>query len=353
MDKADINRQKQFKILLISNGNSNSQKGEEELKNVRKRADGRYEWRKQINGLKYQIINRNKKILESKIKEFKKSISITVSHDGESHKFINLAEEWFSLYKANIASSATYRSCINNHFQIELFKKDIKTLTYMELELFLSKIKAPRVKAYCYFIITGVFKEALKRNYITRDVSALITKPKNESVKGESFTLREQKLILDNLDKSNMKYEILFYLLTGCRREEGCRTKFEHLDLENNKIFIDRTKRNCTKGYVPISEHFKQILQDNFKNMFTRSPDFYTKTFGEYLKFLNIKNHKLHDLRHTFATNIYYLGVPDKERQYYLGHKSIVMTNDIYTHLDLTITKNDILNLYKDLYPNF
>jgi len=50
---------------------------------------------------------------------------------------------------------------------------------------------------------------------------------------------------------------------------------------------------------------------------------------------------------------LYYLGVPDKLRQAQLGHASIVMTNDIYTHLDPTITREDILQLYGDWYPEF
>ena len=58
-------------------------------------------------------------------------------------------------------------------------------------------------------------------------------------------------------------------------------------------------------------------------------------------------------LRHTFATNLFYLGVPDKERQSYMGHASSVLTNDIYTDFDPNITKKDILNLYINLYPQF
>ena len=38
-------------------------------------------------------------------------------------------------------------------------------------------------------------------------------------------------------------------------------------------------------------------------------------------------------------------------RQAYLGHASIKTTNDIYTHLDPTITREDIIKLYEDLYP--
>ena len=74
----------------------------------------------------------------------------------------------------------------------------------------------------------------------------------------------------------------------------------------------------------------------------------------DYFNFIiGIKNKTLHNTRHTFSTNLYYLGVPDKQRQVYLGHSSIVMTNDIYTHLDPSITKNDIVKLYNNLYPDF
>ena len=75
------------------------------------------------------------------------------------------------------------------------------------------------------------------------------------------------------------------------------------------------------------------------------------KQFAKITAELNIENAPPHSLRHTFSTNLYYLGVPDKERQAQLGHASIVITNDIYTHLDPTITKNDILELYGEWYP--
>ena len=87
--------------------------------------------------------------------------------------------------------------------------------------------------------------------------------------------------------------------------------------------------------------------------MFKHDRSWYSNKFQEYLKSLKIKGHKQHDLRHTFSTNLFYLEIQDKKRQYYLGHASITITNDIYTHLNPNITKEDILNLYKDLYPKF
>ena len=41
-----------------------------------------------------------------------------------------------------------------------------------------------------------------------------------------------------------------------------------------------------------------------------------------------------HNFRHTYATNLFYAGVSPKVAQYLLGHSSIQVTLDIYTHLE-------------------
>lgn len=40
-----------------------------------------------------------------------------------------------------------------------------------------------------------------------------------------------------------------------------------------------------------------------------------------------------HIFRHTYATSLYYAGIDIKTAQYLLGHASIQMTLDVYTHL--------------------
>lgn len=40
-----------------------------------------------------------------------------------------------------------------------------------------------------------------------------------------------------------------------------------------------------------------------------------------------------HDLRHTFATMLFEAGVADTDAQYYLGHKDLRMTQELYRHL--------------------
>lgn len=321
------------------------------MTNIRKRKDGRWEWRKQINHIQYQKINKNKKILEKQVREILKLT--TINKDTVNESFIDLANYWYETYKKDIKSNKEYRYYIDARFNIDIFKQKIDRITYQQLENFINSIKEHRVASYCYMIITGVYKEALKRDYIKKDISQLITKPKNKTQKGEWFTIEEQKQILNNLDKTPIKYEILLYLMTGCRRNEAMNIKPQDINYDKLTIFINGTKTQSARRYVPISKKFADILAKNFDNMFKFKQDYYSRTFQDYLKLLGIKNKKLHDLRHTYNSNLFYLGVKDKERQYFMGHASIVITNDIYTHLDINVTKADILNLYKDLYPEF
>lgn len=340
-------------ILINLKTDMSAQYQGEDMKNIRKRTDGRYEWRKQIDNIKHQIIDKNKKELERKVREF---IKLNKQKKYEEHKsctFFELADYWYNTYKKNLKSGILYKYYINARFSNNIFKQKIENITYEQLENFIKSINEHRVASYCYFIITGVYKEALKRDMIKKDISQLITKPKNKTEIGEWFTIKEQNLILNNLDKTPIKYEILFYLLTGARRDEAINVKYEDINFEKNTVFINGTKTKSSKRYVPISDKFAKILKNNFSNMFKFEHSYYSRTFQKYLKILGIENKTLHDLRHTFNSNLYYLGVNDKKRQYFMGHSSIVITNDIYTHLDLTVNQKDILNLYQDIYPKF
>ena len=58
----------------------------------------------------------------------------------------------------------------------------------------------------------------------------------------------------------------------------------------------------------------------------------YRKRWEKYCKSIG---HQLtaHQLRHGFATILYEAGIPDKDAQELLGHSSITVTRDVYTHI--------------------
>ena len=49
-----------------------------------------------------------------------------------------------------------------------------------------------------------------------------------------------------------------------------------------------------------------------------------------------------HSLRHTFATRCFENGIPPKVVQGYLGHSTIQMTMDLYTHVMKDVQQDEI-----------
>lgn len=58
---------------------------------------------------------------------------------------------------------------------------------------------------------------------------------------------------------------------------------------------------------------------------------------------------RAHMLRHSYATNLYRAGIDLKTAQYLLGHSSIEMTANVYTHLAKEDTAASVIQLEKYL----
>lgn len=81
------------------------------------------------------------------------------------------------------------------------------------------------------------------------------------------------------------------------------------------------------------------------------NPDFITRSFREDFKKTGLPEIRFHDLRHGHATMLLELGEDLKVISERLGHSSITMTGDIYTHIREHLQReasnklNQILNL--------
>lgn len=61
-----------------------------------------------------------------------------------------------------------------------------------------------------------------------------------------------------------------------------------------------------------------------------------TKQFHKLLKMNGLRLIRLHDLRHSCASNLLASGIPLKEIQEWLGHSNFSTTADVYSHLDFS-----------------
>jgi len=138
--------------------------------------------------------------------------------------------------------------------------------------------------------------------------------------------------------------------MTGCRCDEALHS-MPHFD--KSAVYVDRSKTDGTSGYVKISLKYAELLEKDWDTMFKHPSEYYSKKISAFLTDIGLPNKTLHDLRHTFSTNIFYLGCSQKEHQYFMGHKSIKMTYELYTKYDPFIEKPHIIDVWDNMYPDF
>lgn len=144
----------------------------------------------------------------------------------------------------------------------------------------------------------------------------------------------EFKKLFAAIDDAGFRQMIYFYILTGCRRSEIVRLKWQ--DVKDTYIVITKTKTHNDR-VVPISSPLAWVISQMEKGkgyVFPRwrTPDAVTRKFHGYVTETKIPHIRLHDLRHTTASMLAMAGIPLKTIGDILGHTR-ASTTEIYAHL--------------------
>ncbi len=326
--------------------------GEDDMtKHIRKRADNRWEGRLVLNGQRVSVYAKTQKECHRKVVALKKSQRI-ITRKVKKVSLYEFSKTWLDTYKkAEIAPKTytMYSNIIDKHFSG--LTKHIGDYALPELQQFLNSLGQTRTKEITFQTIKQIFRKALQLELIKKDPCEFLVKGKIEKGHRLSFSIAEQKLIFENLRENTISKYILAYLMLGARLSELATIKRENI--HDNYVLIEGTKTKSARRWVRISDRYQQILL-GYKSepIFNCQNDTIKAKMREFFNKIGVKG-STHMLRHTFSTNLYYLGADDNTRKQYMGHSSIMVTNDIYTHLDPTIKKSDILSIYGDLYPSF
>ncbi len=322
------------------------------MKYITKRKDGRWMGRKVINGNRVCVYGRTKADCYEKLKSIKKqNIQPKQTIKQVPTSFYKFALYWFENFKKGSIVERSHKFYLQIiESKLKVLDKNIRTITLEELQTFVNSLPPTRTREKCVLTIKQVFKTAMQMDLIKKDISQYIVKGRIEKQDIQAFTLAEQKSIVAHLEDNEISKIILTYLLTGCRPQELFTLRKSKVD--RGQVFISGTKSKNAKRWVKISNKLESILKSREEVLFDYSLQQVTKMYKEFLQEIGVKG-TLYQLRHTFATNLYYLRVPDKERQVYMGHYSTSITNDIYTDFNPNISREDIINIYGDFYPDF
>lgn len=352
------------RVNEITCQNSNNLKGElEKMANIRKRSSGLFEARISFKGKYFSVYDRDLNKLKVKItkkikeltKEYKnqKTLALKVK---DNYTLKSWYKKWLEEDKKPFISSGTYNN-IKIYFETHILKKignyKLNSLTKSIIQQYLNGLKKNRTKELITTYLKSCITQAHKERLIEYNPFDNVKVEQRLNIVKGGLTAKEQKTILDFLKTydNNFYKLILIYLCLGCRRNELL--NLEKNQITDNFVYIIGTKTKNSTRYVNITKEFSTFLIKHFDIIKNYKPNYITQKFKNIADNLSIKG-GIHSLRHSFATNHYYLGTPAKQVQNWLGHSTIQMTLDIYTNLNPTIDpkqeKNDIKNLYNNLY---
>lgn len=178
-----------------------------------------------------------------------------------------------------------------------------------------------------------------------------VTKLKESEGRDRVASEEECLKIFQECQKSRNKHLYVIVMLaitTGMRRGEVSALKWEHIDLENEVIFLKNTKNGKPRS-IPIPSFVLDLLEEKHSTKVEYSPYVFPakKRFGhicirkaweEVLKRAGIENLRFHDLRHTFATYAAEEGASNLELGTAMGHRTLQMLQK-YTHMGAKSTR--------------
>jgi integrase len=285
-------------------------------------------------------------------------------------------ERWLKDYQPNLSPRGyeRYQGIIVGHLIPKLGNIALTQLKPEHLQKHYTMIQSaglsPRTVRYHHAVIHVALKTAVRWGLLARNPADAVTVPRVRRNEMQTWSEYEVEQFLNEAKVS--PYYALFYtaLFTGMRRSELLGLKWEDIDLLLGQIYVSRGLHQLKDGtyiftepksaksrrmialppsaILLLKEHYEKQALDRImmdKPLHESDlvfgtpegkplrPNTVTRAWESLASHAGLKVIRLHDARHTHASIMLKQGIHPKIVQERLGHSSIQMTLDTYSHV--------------------
>lgn len=337
-------------------------------------SDGRYVGSFYVDGERKSVYGDTRKEAKTKLEAAQQQAAQGTLVASDKRKVSEYLEYWLSVHKLEMEVQTTdnymYRIALINR---TLGLVPLQKLTTAQIQKWIFQMDedeyAPGTIRFTVTVLQLALADAVKWKLLSFNPCTDATLVKLQQKEMQVFDIEQVQYFLDFL--RGHKYEALFVLAvtTGMRRGELLALHWSDIDLEFARLQVRRTLAYIRgRGYVETDPKTKssrrsisltQVAIDALKAHRTRQreqrmvakewkmPDLvFTRPDGYYLskqvpdynihmiaKHAELPALRFHDLRHTCATLLLQNNVHPKVVQELLGHSSIKITMDLYSHV--------------------
>lgn len=292
--------------------------------------------------------------------------------------------DWLKSYvEVNVKETSYYgyKRIIEKHLIPNLGGLTLKKLSSLDIDrlyAFLSKDGridgkgglSPKTIQYTHRVFNEALSYAVKKKLIfVNPMNSVDNIPKPKKYRGNIYTAEEILNLLELVKDTTLEVPVALASICGLREGECLAIKEEDVNFENQTIRINK-QLSCinykVKVTTPKSEESNRIISapkevfdiirkhieknhlnkmmleheyfddgwivcyDNGKCI---NPRYFSKKFAKFIATKKLKKIRFHDLRHSCASLMLTSGVAMKTASQILGHSSIAITADLYTHV--------------------
>lgn len=345
-------------------------------KGIRQRSDT-FEGRFTYQGKSYTVHGRTITETQKRMTELKYKLERGLYVEKKKITLNNWFDTWLNEYKKNRVKIGTYnnykkyyesilRNRLGSKYISEIRGEHVQKL-YNDLvkeEYALSSIKI--VSA----VLNGCMQQALRNGLIERNPVKLAELPRQTEKNSREAMTKEQQALFMEYAKDSYLYNFFAVMLrTGMRNGEMRGLKYTDIDKKKNVIHVQRTlkyiegqgymedtpKTKTSKRDIPLTAATLQLLENQRKFWVFKvekmdrylfcnedgeplSRDRVKAELGRIIKQIHAAGHDFpyitpHVFRHTFATRAIEAGMQPQVLKTILGHSSLAMTMDLYSHV--------------------
>jgi integrase len=298
-----------------------------------------------------------------------------------------LEDDWFPAIRVSVRPTTWehYHRSFRNYIRPTIGRTLLPNVTPTRLNAFYADLLesgrcnpdastpglSPKTVKHVHTMLHKALEDAVRWGHLARNPVSLATPPQPRTPEMKVWTPEQLRAFLESQRSHRLYAAWLLIVTTGMRRGEVLGLSWDHVDLSRGRLSVVRSLTVVTYGRVEFSEpktakgrrsialdpttvaalkaHRKQQqaqqlavgpLWQHTGLAFTREdgspihPHHFTRSFGVLAREAELPRIRLHDLRHSYATAALSAGIPAKVVSERLGHASVAITLDTYSHVN-------------------
>lgn len=355
---------------------------------INKRKDGRWQGRYIANGKRRYVYGKTRKEVAQKLTAAINDVNNGTYTPDSSITVKDHLNNWLESYKNSIRFSSwkRYEQICRSHIIPEIGHLKLSKLTpviiqdlYRKKSLSLSS----RTIVYIHTTLHKALDQAFRWSLISKNVTELVDRPKVVKKEIYPLSVKEVDRLFGTIKGHPLEALYILAVTTGLRKGELLGLQWKDIDLESKTLQVKRSlsfdkngpilstpktaksKRNIVLTSIAVGVLVKhKTKQEELKVKWDKDYDLVfpnragkprdrngviNKSFKEIKRKGNLPDIRFHDLRHTCATLLLLKGVHPKIVQELLGHSSISITLDTYSHV-LPNMQEKVVEAMEDIF---